>query len=162
QYGGLGGACMLYIDYNDRRGNERAFIGVADSIGLTKSNRHGAHNGWYAAGGVDYTGVSVGGDPNIAVWDHKGQAGSVFDMYGVKACEALSTTASGIGGRLATQASGYAAGKDAKMGPTPEMLRTYYRQILLLSGDLNSGILGPFVNRGADDVTMLEDFMSNA
>src|SRR5207245_2490859 len=38
QYGGLGQACMLYIDYNDRRGNERAFIGVADSIGLTKSN----------------------------------------------------------------------------------------------------------------------------
>ncbi len=47
------------------------------------------------------------------------------------------------------------------MGPTPEMLRTYYRMLLILSGDLNSGVLGPFVNRSSDDVALIQDFLSN-
>ncbi len=159
--GGLAGACMLYVDLNDRRGNEGAFIGVADSIGLNKSTHYGAHNGWHAVGGTVYTNLQVGGDPSIAVWDHKGQAGTAFDMYGVKASESLTTSGGSLGARLATPGAGFMAGKDSKVGPTPEMLRTYYRQLLLLTGDLNSGILGPFVNRSQDDVTLLQDFMAN-
>ncbi|HET7225618.1 MAG TPA: FlgD immunoglobulin-like domain containing protein [Candidatus Eisenbacteria bacterium] len=171
QYGGLGGACMLFVDNNDRRGNERAFMGVADSVGLTRTAKFGAHNGWHASsaynnGGahantMDYSNLQVGGDPTIAVWAHGGQAGTAFDMYGVKASESLTTSGGSFGSRLSVQGAGYLTGKDAKLGPTPEMLRTYYRQILIVTGDLNSGNLGPFVNRSQDDVTLLEDFMAN-
>jgi hypothetical protein len=34
--------------------------------------------------------------------------------------------------------------------------------VALLSGDLNSGILGPFVNRSQDDITLLNDFLTAA
>src|ERR1051325_3901745 len=82
QYNGLGAACMLYVDNGDRRGDARTFIGVADSIGLIRVADRGAHNGWFAQGtyaadgGASYNGIQVGGDPNIAVWTHKGQAGT--------------------------------------------------------------------------------------
>jgi len=39
------------------------------------------------------------------------------------------------------------------------MLQAYYKVILLLTGDLNSGILGPFNNKSQDDVRMLREFM---
>jgi len=39
------------------------------------------------------------------------------------------------------------------------MLRTYYKVLLILSGDLNSGILGPFGDRGANDLDLLNKFM---
>jgi hypothetical protein len=42
------------------------------------------------------------------------------------------------------------------------MLRQVYRVLALLSGDLNSGILGPFVNRSQDDVTLLNDYLLTA
>jgi len=62
---------------------------------------------------------------------------------------------------MGPRATGLAAGKDSRQGPTADMLRTYYRSLLILSGDLKSGILGPFVNRGADDVALLRDFLTN-
>ena len=167
-YGGLGAACMLYVDNGDRRGDERTFIGVADSIGLINVASRGGHNGWFAGGshvtdgGASYNGIAVGGDPTIAVWDHKGQAGTAFDMFGVKASESLTTSGGSFGGRLSAPGAGYLTGKDAKLGPTPEMLRTYYRQLLILTGDLNSGVFGPFSNRSADDVSLIEDFMTNS
>jgi hypothetical protein len=39
------------------------------------------------------------------------------------------------------------------------MLEAYYSVILLLSGDLNSGILGPFNNFSNNDTKMLQDFL---
>jgi hypothetical protein len=42
------------------------------------------------------------------------------------------------------------------------MLRQYYKVLLILSGDLNSGILGKFINRGQNDVVLLQDYMSVA
>ena len=50
------------------------------------------------------------------------------------------------------------------MGPTPEMLAYYYKVLLILTGDLNSGIFGRFTNRGQDDVKLLKNYMllSNA
>jgi hypothetical protein len=57
---------------------------------------------------------------------------------------------------------GFAAGRESKAGPTPEMLRAYYRFVTILSGDLNSGVLGPFVNRSQDDIALLNDFLTAA
>jgi hypothetical protein len=38
------------------------------------------------------------------------------------------------------------------------MARAYYRILLILSGDLNSGVLGPFTNRSQDDCTFLNQY----
>jgi hypothetical protein len=55
---------------------------------------------------------------------------------------------------------GYAAGKYSVTAPTPEMLRRFYRVITLLTGDLNSGITGPFFNKSQDDIGILNDFLT--
>jgi hypothetical protein len=82
-------------------------------------------------------------------------------MYGVKASESLTTSAGALGSRLANRAGmGFAAGRESKAGPTPEMLRAYYRMVTILSGDLNSGVLGPFVNRSQNDIALLNDFLT--
>jgi hypothetical protein len=52
-YGGLGKACLLYVDWNDRGGDEGVWVSVADSIGATAAARRGAHNGWSAPGEAD-------------------------------------------------------------------------------------------------------------
>jgi len=39
------------------------------------------------------------------------------------------------------------------------MLEAYYSVILLLSGDINSGVLGPYNNLGNNDTKMLQDFL---
>jgi len=162
-----GMACMLYVDLNDRRGNEKAFVSLADSIGATAGDRRGAHNGWRAACNACLTDavgnpIVVSGNPAIARYDHGGQPGSTWDMYGVKASESLTTSAGSLGGRTGTQATGLALKKDAKAGPTPDMLRQYYKVLLILTGDLNSGIFGRFINRGANDIVLLDDYMSIA
>src|SRR5262249_2620543 len=43
-FGGAGAACMLYIDLNDRRGNEGRFVSVMDSLGATVAAKRGSHN----------------------------------------------------------------------------------------------------------------------
>jgi len=40
------------------------------------------------------------------------------------------------------------------------MLRQYYSVLMILTGDLNSGLFGKFINRGADDVNLLKDYLS--
>src|SRR5262249_47904028 len=42
-FGGAGMACMLYVDLDDRRGNEGRFVGLMDTIGWTISAKRGAH-----------------------------------------------------------------------------------------------------------------------
>jgi hypothetical protein len=170
EYGGPGGACMLVVDANDRRGDERAFVGLADSIGLTKSNKYGAHNGWHCTAAYVAPGdgshnfsneTDCGTNPAIAIWSHGGQPGTLWDMYQVKASESASTGAARMGGRIGNRAGmGYLAGKEDRHGPTPEMLRTYYKMVLWMSGDLNTTVLGPDANIGQDDVGLLEDFLS--
>ena len=56
---------------------------------------------------------------------------------------------------------GFATGKDSKVAPTPEMLRAYYRIVAVLTGDLTSGVWGPFANRSADDVSLMSDFLTS-
>jgi len=149
-------ACMLYIDWEDRRGDERFWVGIADSIGATAAARYGAHNGWHARGDQDIT-VAIATDPSIAVYAHGGQPGTIWDMYGVKASES-STTSSSLG--PGTPAGGFQLGKDDARGPTGLMLRNYYRVLLILTGDLNAGNIGPYTDKGSDDVGLLNDFAS--
>jgi len=42
------------------------------------------------------------------------------------------------------------------------MLRAYYRVLTILTGDLNSGIFGPFVNRSQNDIALLNDYLTAA
>lgn len=152
---GLGNACLLVIDNNDRRGNERVWVGVADTLGATRSNKYGAHNGWHAAGGQDVN------DPAQFVRVHGGHPGSTWDMYQVKASESLNSGAAHIGSRLAVQATdAQMSGKESRQGPTPDMLDAYYRFIFMMTGDLNSGILGPFSNKSQDDVGILTNWLT--
>jgi hypothetical protein len=162
-FGGNGAACMLYVDLNDRRGNEGRFVGVMDSIGGTSAAKWGAHNGWHAPGTTNLTTWTYASDPTVAVSNKNSQPGTTWDMYQVKASESLTTSAGGMGSRLANRANmGFATGMESRQGPTPEMLRTYYRMVTILSGDLNSGILGPFVNRSQNDIALLNDFLTAA
>src|SRR5689334_21992012 len=120
-----------------------------DSVAATGAVKVGAHNGWHAAGTFDITTYNAASNPGGAtVSNRNSQPGTTWDMYGVKASESLTTSAGALGSRLANRASmGFAANKFSQAGPTPEMLRAYYSVVALLSGDLTSGVLGPFVNR---------------
>lgn len=157
-YGGLGGACALFVDWNDRRGNERVWVSVADSIGATAVLKRGAHNGWSGPGGVSVN------DP--AYFTQKNaQAGTTWDLYGVKAAESVNTGSGSLGARLATRPTlptDLALGKEARNAPTSLMLETYYKVLLILTGDLNSTIFGPFNDKSNDDVGIIEDFIFGA
>jgi hypothetical protein len=84
-------------------------------------------------------------------------------MYGVKAAETLTMAAGQLGSRLANRANmGFAAGRESRQGPTPEMLRAYYRTMTILTGDLNTGIFGPNSNRSQNDIALFNDFLTNA
>jgi hypothetical protein len=150
---------MLYVDWNDRRGNERVFVSIMDSLGGTSAAKYGAHNGWHAPALLgpmiinDLAGYPVHGKNQ--------QPGSSWDMYGVKASESGASGGVSLGNRLANRASmGFAAGKAAMTGPTPEMLRKFYRMLTILTGDLNSGVTGPFFNKSQDDIGILNDFLT--
>lgn len=162
-FGGAGAACMLYIDLNDRRGNERVFVSAMDSIGATAAAKRGAHNGWSAPGTTVITSLNVKNDMSVAVSNKNSQPGSTWDMYGVKASESLTTSAGAPGSRLANRTGlALAAGRESKQGPTPDMLRAYYRVVAILSGDLSSGVLGPFTNRSQDDCALFADYVTSA
>ncbi|MEO5618641.1 MAG: FlgD immunoglobulin-like domain containing protein [Candidatus Eisenbacteria bacterium] len=153
-YGGLGQACMLYVDLNDRRGNERVWVSIADSIGATQSSKYGAHNGWHAAGGASVN------SPSSFVYNLNEQPGTTWDMYGVKASESLNAKVAGLGVDFSNHASSNQIdNKWSFQGPSLGMLEQFYKVLLILTGDLNSGVLGPFNNYGVNDVKMLQDFM---
>src|SRR5262249_23387377 len=100
---------------------------------------------------------------SVAVSNKNSQPGSTWDMYGVKASESLTTSAGQLGSRLANRSSmGFATGRYSRQGPTPEMLRSYYRIVTILTGDLTAGILGPFVNRSQNDIGLLNDYLTTA
>jgi hypothetical protein len=159
-FGGEGRACMLYIDLNDRRGNEGRFVSALDSIGATTASKRGSHNGWTAPSTTNITSLDVRTNAAVRVSDKNSQPGSAWDMYGVKASESLTTSAGAPGSRLANRTGlGLAAGRESKQGPTPEMLRAYYRMVAVLTGDLTSGVLGPFTNRSQNDIALFNDYL---
>jgi hypothetical protein len=151
------------VDWNDRRGNEGRFVSVEDSICMTSPAKYGAHNGWHAAGTTNINGLDVRTNMTVAVSNKNSQPGTTWDMYGVKAAESPTLSAGQLGSRLANRANmGFAAGRESRQGPTREMLRAYYRTLTILTGDLNSGIFGPFVNRSQNDVAILSDYLITA
>ena len=185
-YLGLGSACMLVVDYNDRRGDEKVWVGAADSIGATKLAKYGAHNGWHCdaqyitnslitethaihdfSGDVidmNAKGQYVASQPMnagcIGVWSHGGQPGTTWDLYNVKAAESSTTGSCQIGSRLANRANmGYMTGKQSMQGPTGEMLKAYYKMLFIMSGDLNNTFFGAIADRGQDDIALVQDFM---
>jgi hypothetical protein len=167
EYGGIGQACMLVVDGNDRRGNEGVWVSAADTMGATSAAKYGAHNGWHNGGAYvasdgsdNFNNENVSNDNTICVYTHGGQPGTTWDMYQIKASESSTTGGAQIGNRLAYQANpGLCAGKFSTQGPTPEMLRTYYKLIFFMAGDCTSN-LGPFTNRSQNDVQLLTDFLT--
>jgi hypothetical protein len=156
-YGGLGKACMLYVDWADRLGEEPVWVSVADSIGATAATQRGVHNGWSAPGAADLN------DPAYFM-NRNAQPGTTWDMYGVKAAEALNTMSGTIGARLAYRGLGtYLTDKWAKNAPTVEMMSAYYRILMILTGDLSTNeITGPFDDRSADDTEFIRQFTLGA
>jgi FlgD Ig-like domain len=151
---GAGEACVLLIDLNDRRGNEHVFIGIADSLGMNAASKRGGSNGWSAPGGADIN------DHAYFVRRHVGQAGTTFDKYDVKASESSITRAGSLGSRYgySAQTNTQIHGKRSRQGPSPTMLAGFYRVLVTLTGDLSSGVWGPFANQGADDVGLMIGF----
>jgi hypothetical protein len=168
---GLGSACMLVIDYNDRRGDERSWVGLADSIGATAINKYGAHNGWHCDanyiapgdGSHNYSNeTDCGTNANIAVWKNGGHPGTTWDLYDVKAAESSNTGTAQIGGRLISSVGmGLLDGKQSRQGPSPDMLRTFYRMLFIMTGDLNNDHFGKSTNRGQKDVELVQDFLTS-
>jgi hypothetical protein len=168
---GHGPACLLVVDHNDRRGNERAWVGVADTIGATAMRYWGAHNGWHALGGADLSDPAGNrrgsdGQPGF-IPEHLGQPGSggTWDMYQVKGSESLTAATGTIGSRRANRSGGGGQypviEKSSRQGPTAEMLETYYAIMLFLSGDLSRGVLGPFNDRSQDDAGIVMDWLAS-
>jgi hypothetical protein len=155
-YGGLGQACMLYVDLNDRRGNERVWVSIADSIGSTSILKYGAHNGWHAPG----TGTAAVNLTSSFVRNKNEQPGTTWDMFGVKASESLNSKAGTIGVWNSNHAASNVDQKWSYLGPSIGMLEAYYKVLLILSGDLNSAVLGPSNDFGANDCKMIQDFLA--
>jgi hypothetical protein len=156
-YGGLGQACMLYVDLNDRRGNERVWVSIADSLGATNVAKYGAHNGWHAPG----TGSNAVNDPSSFVYNLNEQPGSSWDMFGTKASESLNSKSGTIGAWNSFHGSSAVDFKWSYQGPSIGMLTAYYKILLILSGDLNSTIIGPGLNFSANDALMIQDFLAD-
>jgi hypothetical protein len=55
---------------------------------------------------------------------------------------------------------GLMTGKQSMQGPTPEMLRTYYKLLFIMSGDLNNVFFGAVADRGQDDIAIVQNFLT--
>ena len=158
RYTGPGDACALYIDWNDRRGDEIVWTSIADSIGATAAANRGQNNGWAAPSGASL--AATVNNPAYFVTRNQ-SAGTTWDKYDIKAAESTSNGHNSIGARLSTAPSGtdyITAAMTERNAPTPAMLNLY-KIIVLMSGDLNSALLGPYKDRSADDVGILEAWL---
>ena len=159
-YGGLGQACMLYVDWDDAGGDDRVWRSVADSIGWTRAEKRGAGNGWSARGDMDVN------DPAGFVYKNE-QPGTIWDIYNVVSGGSADATSGSIGSRSGQRTPCVAgndlqAGKDARNAPTDAMLQGYYDLLLVTTGDLQANIFGPFLNRSAKDRLTLKTFLASA
>jgi len=158
--GGVGMACMLFYDENDRRGDERVWKAVSDSIGATQASDIGGADG--------YGGVPAGTSVNTAAYfisNKNQQLGTLWDAYQMKASESSTTGATRIGQRLGYRATGFlmddgTTGKWGMTAPTPDMLDAYYKVMLILTGDLNTKLWGPFADATGKDIDILEGWLS--
>jgi hypothetical protein len=159
-------ACMLVVDLDDGHGNERAWVSIADSIVATYQPRWGANSGWHAlsrVGGsnnpvnLDDPASNLKPDNSVGfVTDHGGAPGTIWDLYRVRgARDHVNGNAGALGGRMGSVAAGFVA-----PGPSLDILRMFYRVIVVLTGDRTAQILGPITDRSQDDVGMLDGFLS--
>jgi hypothetical protein len=157
---GLGQACLLVVDNNDRRGNERVWVSVADTLGMTSAAKRGSHNGWRAPGGDPDVTMN---DPANFVRRNGGSPGTTWDMFQVKASESLTTQAGSLGSRFAFRNSlnTQIDPKSSRQGPTLQMMNSFYSMIFWMTGDINSGTLGPFSNRSQNDCRMVQQWLQS-
>ncbi|TMQ71784.1 MAG: hypothetical protein E6K80_04550 [Candidatus Eisenbacteria bacterium] len=166
--GGTGMACMIVDDVNDRNFDEFFWVSVADSIGLTNTNKRGAHNGWKARGDqgviLNADAGNIGQDDGLgmAVRPNLGQAGSMWDLWNTTAGESQTTGAAWMSNRGAAQPAvgELDEGKGTRTGPTGDMLRSFYRTMVLLTGNITTSFFGRIPNRTDDDMAMLNDFVT--
>jgi len=156
-YGGLGQACLLFVDHADRRGSELGWVSAADSTGATSPSKFGAHNGWHAPG----TGAGAVNDPANFVRNRNAQAGTTWDLYQVKGGEGRGMAAGTIGSAYSNHAPSVYDAKWSFEGPSSDMLRTYYSIVVLSTGDLDFRILGPYPNQSSDDTRILREFLQS-
>jgi hypothetical protein len=156
-FGGLGLACVLVVDLDDGRGNERVWNGQADSLGLTRPAVVGRYNGTRAPSQVapNLDNPVDLDSPLYFVNGPNGAAGTTWDLYSVRGSQSNTLgNAGSLGGRLGVVPAG-----SFPPGPTPAMLETYYDIVILLSGDRSAEILGPFADRSQDDSGILWNFL---
>ncbi len=174
EYGGEGAACMLHVDIANGSGDESDWVACADLLGATSAAKWGAHNGWHIP--------ALTADPNEPqhfVRHHAGQAGSTWDLYSVQKAH-FGSVADTVPGTIAMwwneSTRGFAgsigsrysqaipwpslAGRTARVGPTKEMLRAYYRMLYATGGDAEFDLLGPHDFRSQDDAGILVDFLA--
>jgi hypothetical protein len=160
-FSATGMACMLVVDWGDRRFDEFFWVTAADSIGLTLADKRGAHNGWRARGDQNVQLVgNIGGDDSIARRDNGGQPGTYWDLWNTAAGESQTTASAWISSRAAVQPSAgeLVEGRQNRNGPTGDMLRFFYRNLVYLTGDLKSTYFGRLPNKTDDDLAVLNDF----
>jgi hypothetical protein len=154
-YGGEGLACMLIIDAADCLGEEPAWFGTLDSLGSGKQN--GASRGWKV---VDPNNPSPD-NPAGYVYPNLGQPGRDFDKYDI---QGVANDEGGHPGcRIAPGAPPSLYPKQCKSGPTPDMLKEFYRAVVWFQGELETSIHnGADFNEQADDITLLTDYLLTA
>ena len=87
------------------------------------------------------------------------------ESVGVQRPEARVGTLNGIAGRgsaVNPAPANKVHNMYSKQGPTDKMLSSYYKILLVLCGDLNNAVWGPFLDRTQNDVKTLENFLLGA
>jgi hypothetical protein len=161
QPGASGMACMLVLDWGDRRGDEPVWVAVCDSIGMTTASKRGAHNGWHARPDQNIFGVNVGGDDSICRRDNGGQPGTLWDLYETIAGE--SNIPSGRpGSRGANHNNGGGSltiGKWSTHGPSEDMVKNY-RLVYAMMSDIGDETIGPIPDQTDADIPLLQSFLT--
>jgi len=152
-------ACMLVANYGSRRGDLVVWDNLARAIGLTRVTKWGAGHGYWSSPYADYP-IAIT-DPEVqpanggaVVSANLGHEGSAYDVYDVVGGDS-NVPAGRLGNRTAL------GGCPTPTGPTRKLLRSYYRNLIVLAADLGSNLLGPFTDQTDDDAGLITDFITN-
>jgi len=152
-------ACILVANYGARRGDLVLWDNFARSTGLTRPAKWGAGHGYYSSrtgnlpGSISDPAAQPANDGGV-VSANLGHEGSAYDVYDVVAGES-NVPAGRLGNRDALGSC------PRPTGPSRKMLRTYYRNLIILCADLGANLLGPFVDQTDDDAGLITDFITN-
>lgn len=165
-----GPACLLVVDSQDANtGDEGPWVGVADTIGSTKQDKWGAHNGWHAKGNGANVNVPANNITNDGVTTgfiarHGGHPGTTWDMYQIKAAE--SGAPAGSFGQRYSYDDGAGVNpqlynREAAIGPSDKQIQFFYKSILWLTGGLSGQLLGPYPERTAKDTDFIQRWLTS-